>query len=221
MIEYKLGSAPLKLRWQEVVYHADGTKSLLSHQPLAALYPARTSTISSSQLLTSQLSLLDSLQLDEQQLGAAMGPGSGEDEDGESKTDSGVPIRHLTPAQRASMAVRTFNLKYVVALLESEEVVLAPFTHSRSSDSAAMRKLWAEQQDVTAQLLTSHFVFSIPLTAPPSFKTPMVAHKWVLRFEITLGKPKANRPGELVTEQLLWSLPLIVFPPPTDNAASL
>jgi hypothetical protein len=109
----------------------------------------------------------------------------------------------------------------VVALLESEEVVLAPFTHSRSSDSAAMRKLWAEQQDVTSHLLTSHFVFSIPLTAPPSFKTPMVAHKWVLRFEILLGKPKPTRPGELVTEQLLWSLPLIVFPPPTGNAANL
>jgi hypothetical protein len=102
----------------------------------------------------------------------------------------------------------------VVALLESEEVVLPPFAPARSSGGiTAMRKLYAEQQEVTAHLLNTHFTISIPLTAPPSFKTPMVSHKWVLRFELTLGKPKPNRPGELVTEQLLWSLPLVVYPP--------
>lgn len=109
----------------------------------------------------------------------------------------------------------------MVALLESEEVVLAPHTHARTSDSAAMRKLYSEQQECTAHLLTSQFIFSIPLTAPPSFKTPMVSHRWVLRFELTLGKPNSNKPGELVTEQLLWSLPLVVFPPPARNIMSM
>ena len=108
-------------------------------------------------------------------------------------------------------------LLQVVALLESEEVVKPPYAPARASNGiTAMRKLYAEQQEVTQHLLTSHFTFSIPLTAPPSFKTPMVCHKWVLRFELTLGKPKPNRPNELVTEQLLWSLPLVVYPPITQ-----
>jgi hypothetical protein len=102
----------------------------------------------------------------------------------------------------------------VVALLESDEVVLPPYAPARASNGiTASRKLYAEQQEVTAHLLTTHFTFSIPLTAPPSFKTPMVCHKWLLRFELTLGKPKPKRPTEVVTEQLLWSLPLVVYPP--------
>lgn len=102
----------------------------------------------------------------------------------------------------------------VVALLESEEVVLPPYAPARASSGiTAMRKLYAEQQEVTAHLLTAHFAFSIPLTAPPSFKTPMVCHKWVLRFELLLGKPNPKRPSELTTEQLLWSLPVVVYPP--------
>lgn len=108
----------------------------------------------------------------------------------------------------------------VVVLLESEEVVLPPHAPARATAGiTAMRKLYAEQQEVTAHLLTTHFTFSIPLTAPPSFKTPMVCHKWLLRFELTLGKPKPNRPAEMITEQLLWSLPLVVYPPLSPVAA--
>lgn len=102
----------------------------------------------------------------------------------------------------------------VVALLETEELVLAPHSHARGADAAASRKLYAEQAEVTAHLLTAQFVFSIPLTAPPSFRTPMVAHRWLLRFELTLAKPKPGRLGERVSEQLLWALPLVVWPPP-------
>lgn len=109
----------------------------------------------------------------------------------------------------------------VVALLESEEIIPSSHTHSKASDSAAMRKLYAEQQEVTAHLLTSHFQFSIPLTGPPSFRTPMVCHRWVLRFELLLGKPKPWKYSEMVTEQLLWSLPLVVFPPPTQAALGM
>lgn len=107
----------------------------------------------------------------------------------------------------------------VTALLEAEEVVLSPHAHTKIGDSPAMRKLYTEQQEITAHLLTSHFVFSIPLMAPPSFKTPMICHRWVLRFELIVGKPKAHKATELVTEQLLWSLPLVVYPPGAWQAA--
>lgn len=128
----------------------------------------------------------------------------------------GVPAR----CKRVSLPAAARCPVQVVALLESEEVVLPPYAPARASTGiTAMRKLYAEQQEVTAHLLTTHFTFSIPLTAPPSFKTPMVCHKWLLRFELTLGKPKPNRPAELTTEQLLWSLPLVVYPPLSPVAA--
>eukprot|EP00878_Enallax_costatus_P008436 GHUV01008817.1.p1 GENE.GHUV01008817.1~~GHUV01008817.1.p1 ORF type:complete len:282 (+),score=51.25 GHUV01008817.1:46-846(+) len=264
MIDYKLGTHVTKLRWEEVIQNPDGTRTLLPHQlSTQQLYPALTTRSTANSLtpnvLTAQLSALESLMLDD--------PTPAAQEDSES--DSGQnnnPLRHLTPAQRASMAVRTFNLRageypllrlvlqppqdgllqpggsfgllldfreahgappgtqpvclQVTALLETEELVLSPHAHTKSGDSAAMRKLYAEQQEVTAHLLTSHFVFSIPLTAPPSFKTPMICHKWVLRFELVLGKSKPHKPSELVTEQLLWSLPLVVYPPGVWQAAA-
>ncbi|KAF8058458.1 hypothetical protein HT031_005582 [Scenedesmus sp. PABB004] len=204
-IEYGLGARAMRLRVEEVVRHGDGSRSIVCHaQPPGALYPALSARGSlASSLLAGQTASLDCLQLDEQQLAAeAAGGGAGDDGD----DGGGGPLRHLTPAQRASMAV--------VALLESEEVVPPPHAHGRASGAAAARKLHAEQAEVTAHLLTCHFLFSIPLTAPPSFRTPMVAHRWVLRFELTLGKPRpGHHQGQLATEQLLWSLPLVVFPP--------
>lgn len=94
-----------------MIYNADGTRTLLSHQPSTQqLYPALTNRGSlGSQALATQLSALDSLMLDDNQAAAAAGRGA---EDGESDADqSNNPLRHLSPAQRASMAVRTFNLR--------------------------------------------------------------------------------------------------------------
>jgi hypothetical protein len=78
-----------------------------------------------------------------------------------------------------------------------------------------MRTLYMEQQVVTANLLTSQFTLSIPPNAHPSFKTPLVTHRWTLRFEFTLGAPPAARRGggRRGTEQLIWALPLVVCPP--------
>jgi hypothetical protein len=119
----------------------------------------------------------------------------------------------------------------VVALLESEEVVLPPHAPSRAAAGVtAARRLHAEQTALTAHSLAASITLSIPLTAPPSFRTPMVAHKWLLRFELTLGRPKQRssysaarqqaeelQPSDLDTEQLLWALPLVVYPPPPSQ----
>lgn len=45
--------------------------------------------------------------LDDQQVAAAVAAAAAEDTEGE----EGGPLRHLTAAQRASMTVRTFNLR--------------------------------------------------------------------------------------------------------------
>lgn len=94
---------------QEVIQNADGTRTLLAHQPSTQhLYPALTNRSSlGSQVLSAQMSALDSLMLEDQQATAAAAAEDGES-DGKQNNN---PLRHLTPAQRASTAVRTFNLQ--------------------------------------------------------------------------------------------------------------
>jgi hypothetical protein len=46
-------------------------------------------------------------------------------------------------------------------------------------------QVWDEHLEVTADLVLSHFVFSLPLDAPASFATHLVTLRWVLRFEFT------------------------------------
>lgn len=83
-----------------------------------------------------------------------------------------------------------------------------------------IRRLHAEAHELTPDTALTSFTLSLPATATPSFRTPMVALRWVLRFELTVGprinfaaldkRLKSPRPA---FEQLVWSLPLVVRPP--------
>ncbi|GFR43121.1 hypothetical protein Agub_g4125 [Astrephomene gubernaculifera] len=116
----------------------------------------------------------------------------------------------------------------VAVLLESEEVV-APecrqqFKHdgSRAPGGAphTIRRLHAEHSELCFNSALVSFTFSLPASATPSFRSPMVALRWVLRFELLVGpqlnfaaldkRAGAQRPN---LEQLVWSLPLVVRPP--------
>ncbi|GBF93504.1 hypothetical protein Rsub_06637 [Raphidocelis subcapitata] len=108
----------------------------------------------------------------------------------------------------------------VSALLQSEEEVHPPFARRGAAKPApgggpggvcAMRVLHSEQSQVTAHLLTGQFTLSVPPNAHPSFRTPLVTHRWTLRFELTLGS--AVRGGPKGVEQLVWTVPLLVCPP--------
>ncbi len=78
-----------------------------------------------------------------------------------------------------------------------------------------IRRLHAEHHDITCDSSLTSFMFSLPTTATPSFRTPMVSLRWVLRFELTVG-PRVNfaqidkrvRSIRPQLEQLVWSLPL-------------
>jgi hypothetical protein len=106
---------------QEVLLHPDGTRTLMTHTPSSHLYPGlRSRSSAASQLMAAQLCHLDSLLLDDQQAAAiaaaaaAAGAGAGAAAaagDGDGEADGGGLLRHLTPAQRASGAVRTFSLR--------------------------------------------------------------------------------------------------------------
>ena len=76
-------------------------------------------------------------------------------------------------------------------------------------------QVWDEHVEVTSDLMLTHFLFSLPLDAPASFATHLVALRWVLRFEFTTSaaKPAGWLSGGSSPEQIVWSLPVLVRPP--------
>lgn len=80
-------------------------------------------------------------------------------------------------------------------------------------------------QEVTTDCAASHFLFTIPAAATPSFRSPMVSLRWVLRFELLVGpsldqhRSSDGRGGSgggarsTQLQQLVWPLPLVVLPP--------
>ncbi|GLC77795.1 hypothetical protein PLESTB_000955300 [Pleodorina starrii] len=109
------------------------------------------------------------------------------------------------------------------ALLETEEV-LSPECRPQSKWDGGtttsgspyiIRRLHAEYNELTNDTALTSFVITLPMTATPSFRTPMVSLRWVLRFELTVG-PRMNfmsadkrvHPLRPPLEQLIWTLPL-------------
>jgi hypothetical protein len=106
----------------------------------------------------------------------------------------------------------------VSVMLETEESVDSTWrpvgkgsnTTSSGAGAGSLRKLLEEQIEVTADTTCTNFIFSLPRDATPTFQTPLVALRWVLRFHFM-----AMRPGKgAKIEQLNWTLPLVVLPPP-------
>jgi hypothetical protein len=88
----------------------DGTRTLLTHEPTAALYPS--SSTASQLMQAAQVCAFDSLQLEDQQgKHTAAGGAGGDAADAEGGPGGGCVQRQLSLAQRASMSVRTFNLR--------------------------------------------------------------------------------------------------------------
>lgn len=77
-------------------------------------------------------------------------------------------------------------------------------------------QVYDEQVEVTQDIVLSHFMFSVPFDAPPSFATQLVSLQWLLRFEFTAAFP-GQTSGWLVgatpPEKVTWSLPFLVRPP--------
>lgn len=120
----------------------------------------------------------------------------------------------LRPAGlKAPSAVRCNHL---VVMLETEEIIdpkHQPHKASSTGRGGAIRRLHCEHQEITTDLHLAHFVFSIPASGTPSFRTPMVGLRWVLRFELAVGKPPDAHGGQQHMQHLTWALPLIVQAP--------
>lgn len=48
-------------------------------------------------------------------------------------------------------------------------------------------QVWDEWQELTPDTVLTHFTFSIPPDGPPSFATPALSLRWLLRFQFTAG----------------------------------
>ena len=85
-------------------------------------------------------------------------------------------------------------------------------------------------QEVTTDIASSHFNFTIPENVTPSFQSAMVSLQWALLFELQVGPPVdhsaqgANGRASATAyrtsssypppvQQLLWNLPLLMTSP--------
>lgn len=118
-------------------------------------------------------------------------------------------------AQQSSAAPKCVQ---VVVMLETEEVVQDRWQAPSKRQVGPVRKVYDEHQELTADTILTHFMFSLPFEECPTFSTHLVQHRWVLRFEFTAtyqqhgsswGLSRANKSPEQIT----WLLPILVWPP--------
>lgn len=77
----------------------------------------------------------------------------------------------------------------VSVTLEYLETVNPLFIHPSRKHSPVITKIQSEYHEVVADIVQTHFMFSIPMDGPMSFSTPHVSLQWILRFEfITTSK---------------------------------
>lgn len=103
-------------------------------------------------------------------------------------------------------------------MLETEEEIDHAWLPSsfKSRDGCTIRKLYCEHVEVTADVVVTNFVFSVPPSAPSSFRTPLMTLRWVLRFEFMVGTPgQVDSLGTIQKpvaqcESLEWKLPVLV-----------
>ena len=79
-------------------------------------------------------------------------------------------------------------------------------------------QVYDEHIELTQDTLLTHFMFTVPSDAPASFATPLVALRWVLRFEliamhISTREDGRRELGKHPQETLTWVLPVLVYPP--------
>ncbi|CAI5957739.1 unnamed protein product [Closterium sp. NIES-65] len=113
----------------------------------------------------------------------------------------------LSPPRPHQVSV-LLEMHEVSVLLEMHEVInpRALHTSRRVAAAASAAKtplhlpvLQMEHHEVTADLLHTHFIFTIPSDAAASFATPIISLQWILRFEFCASTrrpaPPGNTPG--------------------------
>ncbi|GAB4820682.1 hypothetical protein N2152v2_007728 [Parachlorella kessleri] len=103
----------------------------------------------------------------------------------------------------------------VLILLETEER-LAPQWRPAGKAGNVIRRVYEEQLDLTADIASTHFVFTVPPGSQANFSTPLLQLQWVLRFQFTASTARQGgspNPLQGKIDQLTWALPLHVGAP--------
>ena len=78
-------------------------------------------------------------------------------------------------------------------------------------------QVYDEHQELTPDLVLTHFMLSIPFDAPVSFSSHLVALRWLLRFEFTTSAVQQSASwlggSSKGVERLTWTLPILVKAP--------
>lgn len=119
----------------------------------------------------------------------------------------------------------------VSVMLETQEIVTSSALHpSRRgpSGSQIIPKVQTEYHELSADLIHTHFIFTIPGDAPQSFSTPLVTVQWTLRFEFlassagraidgNLGRRASSTQQDRI-ERAEWAMPVLVHAPVVEKA---
>lgn len=114
-----------------------------------------------------------------------------------------------------SLQAPTPRCMQVLVLLETEETVEAPW---RPKGAGGIRRVWDEHSEVTGDTVSTHLLFTLPPDAAPSFATPLVQLRWLLRFQfmastLPVGVLPGTSPLAGKIDTLSWTLPLAVCSP--------
>lgn len=128
-------------------------------------------------------------------------------------------VLHLSEIQTLNGETR--NCQSFTVMLETVEEVHDEWkpTKMKIREPQVIRHLHCEHLECTNDVLMTNFMFTIPSNAPPSFQTPLVSLRWILRFEFLVGSPfswidsdEMGTGAEPATETLNWELPIVVHP---------
>ncbi|KAJ7555588.1 hypothetical protein O6H91_05G045900 [Diphasiastrum complanatum] len=104
----------------------------------------------------------------------------------------------------------------VSTFLELREVLNPTYLHPSRKNSPVITKVQAEYFEVVADMLQTHFMFSIPLDGPASFVTPTISVQWFLRFEFVatprnIDWSKYEHPLQIKDrDRGEWTMPIVV-----------
>eukprot|EP00210_Caulerpa_lentillifera_P005491 g5251.t1 len=128
-------------------------------------------------------------------------------------------VLHLSEIQTPNGEVK--SCQSFTVMLETEEEVHDEWKpmKMKQREEQVIRRLHCEHVECTNDVLMTNFMFTIPSNAPPSFQTPLVTLRWILRFEFLVGSPfswiDSDEVGSSIensTETLNWELPIVVHP---------
>lgn len=110
----------------------------------------------------------------------------------------------------------------VLAVLETREILNPAAVHPSRKNSSTITKAYSEYFEIVNDVISTQFLFSIPLDGPASITTPLLSLEWILRFEFIVTP--LNKEWKSLEHPLLidvnerrkgeWSLPIVVHATP-------